>query len=322
MPISKNIRNNNKGFTLVELILTVVILALVTAPFLSSFATASKTNTKAKKRQQANNIGEYLSERFKATDLSQIDASITTPNVDPSGILTYQIDNTKLPSQYGTNYTATVKLEPKAMPINDDITPVPVTVNASNSAVFMADFYKNDSLAIKKDSSTTHRNSTIRITYDPAAGAKPYKVSLDVDYCKGSDYVKTYQTEKIELFYNDVPEIYLFYTPFTSPTATNNDSIQITSNVTKEVKIHLTKQQVTANTLNPGRVYCSFPDDSGSLLTLASQLQGNYHKIFTDIVGTGNSVQTHKVISLYDMKVEVKYNGEKVLTYDSSKKSN
>ena len=44
MKFNKKLNGDNRGFTLIELIVTVVILALVTAPFLSSFVSAGKTN--------------------------------------------------------------------------------------------------------------------------------------------------------------------------------------------------------------------------------------------------------------------------------------
>ena len=49
MQYNGKISEDNRGFSLLELIVTVVILALVTAPFLSSFVTASDTNVKAKR---------------------------------------------------------------------------------------------------------------------------------------------------------------------------------------------------------------------------------------------------------------------------------
>lgn len=329
MSFYHKLKHNDKGFTLVELILTVVILALVTAPFLSSFVTADRTNLKAKRRQQANNIGEYLSEKFKATDLAQIDASVGVPTPDPlSGALTYQIDNTKIPNEYGSKYTATVKLTPKSMAVNDDITPVPITLDASNSAIYMADFFKNDSTALNKDNNITHRKCIVTVDYN-AAGLYPYTVTLSVKYCKGSDINVIYTANDVKLNYSNKPELYLFYTPFSGPAATDCDYIQIVSNVTDGVNIHLTKQSATTRILKPGYVKFDLNDQAGhevhdtlETLNLSNKLQGVNYKIFTDLVGTGNLLQTHKVVSLYDMEVTVKYDGSKVLTYDSSKNDN
>ena len=53
--------SNDKGFTLIEVIITVIILALVTAPFLSSFVSASKTNMKSKRVQEANELSQSVS---------------------------------------------------------------------------------------------------------------------------------------------------------------------------------------------------------------------------------------------------------------------
>ena len=87
MNYEKKMNENNEGFTLLEVLLTVVILALVTAPFLSSFVTASKANLKSKRIQEANELGEYIIEQFKATSVDQL---VTTYKLTADG--TYIID--------------------------------------------------------------------------------------------------------------------------------------------------------------------------------------------------------------------------------------
>ena len=57
---------NNAGFSLVELLVSMVILAIIVVPLLNSFLTAARTNAKAKRVLEATTAGQNLVERIKA----------------------------------------------------------------------------------------------------------------------------------------------------------------------------------------------------------------------------------------------------------------
>lgn len=57
---------NNKGFTLVEVIVSMLVLSIVIVSVLSAFTTAAKSNTKTKKMQSAESLLEDLLEYTKA----------------------------------------------------------------------------------------------------------------------------------------------------------------------------------------------------------------------------------------------------------------
>ena len=59
-------KENNKGFTLIELIVSVAILAIITAPFLNAFVIAAKNNAEANVKQNVTSHAESIMERFKA----------------------------------------------------------------------------------------------------------------------------------------------------------------------------------------------------------------------------------------------------------------
>ncbi len=61
--------NSNRGFTLVEVLVAVVILAVVVVPLLNSFYTASRTNAKAKKLMDATTAAQNVFEELKAEKL-------------------------------------------------------------------------------------------------------------------------------------------------------------------------------------------------------------------------------------------------------------
>ena len=56
---------NNKGFSLVELIISIAILALVSGPLLNNFVTAIRVNVKARRVQSETNIVQSIAEDIK-----------------------------------------------------------------------------------------------------------------------------------------------------------------------------------------------------------------------------------------------------------------
>ena len=63
---------NNKGFSLVELLIATVILAIVVAPLLHTFVTASVTAARSRRIGDATLAGQNVAETVEATALSQL----------------------------------------------------------------------------------------------------------------------------------------------------------------------------------------------------------------------------------------------------------
>ncbi len=63
---------NNKGFSLVELLIATVILAIVVAPLLHTFVTAATTTARSRKMGDATLVSKNISETVEATALSQL----------------------------------------------------------------------------------------------------------------------------------------------------------------------------------------------------------------------------------------------------------
>ena len=72
----------NKGFTLVEVLIAITILAIIVAPLLHAFVTASRTNAKAKQLMKATTLAQNVMEEMKANSLEdvarQFNSSATT----------------------------------------------------------------------------------------------------------------------------------------------------------------------------------------------------------------------------------------------------
>lgn len=68
-----NVSNNrNKGFSLIEVLVAMVILAIMTLPVLQTFASSALINGKARQQEEANAIGQKIIERFKSLTLDEM----------------------------------------------------------------------------------------------------------------------------------------------------------------------------------------------------------------------------------------------------------
>ena len=65
-------RTNNSGFTLVEVLVAVAILAVISIPLMQSFVSAAKVNGEARRRLAANTIAETLMESCKSVSLTNV----------------------------------------------------------------------------------------------------------------------------------------------------------------------------------------------------------------------------------------------------------
>lgn len=68
----KRLRDNNKGLSLIEVLVAITILAIVVTPFLHSFVTTANTNRKAKDIHKATVLAQSIVESCKAESLEDI----------------------------------------------------------------------------------------------------------------------------------------------------------------------------------------------------------------------------------------------------------
>lgn len=68
----KSMKDNNSGITLVELIVSITILAIIVLPLLNAFVTSSKTNAKSKDEMNATNLASNIMEGLEKDSLSDI----------------------------------------------------------------------------------------------------------------------------------------------------------------------------------------------------------------------------------------------------------
>ena len=70
---------NNKGFTLVELLVAVMILAIIVGPMLHAFVTATYMNSKSRKNFYSYTLTEDIMEGVKSDTVEQISKMVTFP---------------------------------------------------------------------------------------------------------------------------------------------------------------------------------------------------------------------------------------------------
>lgn len=80
MGVKKHVRNeklNNEGFSLVELLIAITILAIIVAPLLHSFVSAMNTNAKARRTMNSTQIAEDIMEEFEAHSIKEMEELYT-----------------------------------------------------------------------------------------------------------------------------------------------------------------------------------------------------------------------------------------------------
>ena len=73
---------NNKGFSLVELLIATIILGIVVAPLLHSFVTAASTTVRSRQIGEATLLGENVAELVETTDLKNLETLFENPSFD------------------------------------------------------------------------------------------------------------------------------------------------------------------------------------------------------------------------------------------------
>ncbi len=150
----REIKKNNNGFTLLEVLVAMVILTIVCVPLLRSFATSAQTNAKAKLQMKSTTAAENVMEKVKnmsADELKDITTTYSGSYSDKS--IYFEInDNSEMKADLPTGYYASVELEadgvagdyayPNANSLNlSDFNPISVR----DCAIYtMIDTYDND----------------------------------------------------------------------------------------------------------------------------------------------------------------------------------
>lgn len=78
----RQLKGDNKGLSLLEVLIAMVVLSIVVVPFMHSFITAANTNADAKKTHKATIVAQSVMEGFKAEPVEEIVEQFENPTTD------------------------------------------------------------------------------------------------------------------------------------------------------------------------------------------------------------------------------------------------
>ncbi|MDO4167142.1 MAG: type II secretion system protein [Eubacteriales bacterium] len=133
--MKNKIRQDNSGFTLVELIITIAVLAVISVPLLKYFSDSMRHNVRMKEEQNAVVAAQNILEELKVSDINLDDISnltspaasgpalsvswqqLSAPTTNPDGSQTYSVKGNY--SLNSSSYTVTAKINPRKSLEND-----------------------------------------------------------------------------------------------------------------------------------------------------------------------------------------------------------
>lgn len=203
---------NNSGFSLVEVLVAIVILAIISLPVLSTFTNAARINAKARRTENANTAINNIIEEAKDTQLDELIAGNGKYNYQMVGSAAdnkYEVSDARGKSYFtgvdGEKYYVTAQFDPSAYTTqkdasgatignpNNDINSTPLSiyadVSSNNNFVYRDDdgdeealeYFKAFKAGVTRDEIKKTTNVNIAITVaDPSSTAVNLKLKQDI----------------------------------------------------------------------------------------------------------------------------------------------
>ena len=210
--------NSSGGFTLVEVLVAVVILAIVVVPLLNSFYTAARANAKAKRLMDATTAAQNVFEELKGEKLEDFINDHTAkktevlkpdgnPQLDANGKKIYSYTLPDIPSSTypltvdQRTFLARVTLDPvdyttketaaqKQSDYNTQLFAQLSKLSASTNAFYIEDAVPDRDMLAAKNLTT----SVISTDIDAVKDAMTKTVTVDIDYTASSNWCRVYIT--------------------------------------------------------------------------------------------------------------------------------
>ena len=350
--IKKN--KDNKGFTLLEIIVAIMILSIVSIPLIHTFVTSAKVNQKAKRVQDATDVAQSVAEYFTNTDMSTLLNMAGLDEDDLAGGSTINFTNltdwrsagssTYFMGANDEQFTVDVSMTPRgedsssgSYGVYSYTVPELKDLYGDDAVTVMKQIYKDDS----KASASATKKTEIDINIDEDGDYKyTVKVSYDgTSYSGAITFGSGTITDDAEAF----PAIFLMYKVYDEISLSDKIDINITYedsdyNNKRMVNLFFIQQEVidaasgasVTLPVNNIQVYnyragdSSGPTSSGSIDNFTAEKNAASTdmniRINTTSNLSGNSAITsdgNRKVKIYDITVNVKLDGDLLTSVDT-----
>jgi len=284
------LKHNNKGFSLVELLVAVAILSIISISVMKSFSTAAITSSRAQSTQNATSIAEKVMEDIKSKSRDEIESftAVVKTRVDSEGNnVAYNDYRYKLLNQTATSgekFDVYVELTESGhnndagttdtSDINSVKLPEIFTVNSDEHIVISWEMNSYDASAVENlaykanvSKSDVKNNGKKTIIVDmTGGGASDIEAKCNVEYeYSGKKLEYNVFNKKVKDIPIDSklksggPHLYLFYSPSNQINSTDyfaKEEIQIKDNTASPVSVsgETYKQDIYVIMQNPDTV--------------------------------------------------------------------
>ena len=247
----KKAKLNNGGYSLVEVLVAVMVLAILSVTLIHGFTSTARTNLKARITQAASDLAQNTAEYYGAVDLASQEKAANENTSDSltvtkaeNGIEVFSFEEE---GSNGTDFNVLVVLDPtEYTELNSYGTPALSNLYSNTNNYWMYEFTRFDATALsdltKRTSSSitkdmVRKTSTINLTFEDGdlnASTVKYTYELKVTYTttyNGSDYSYSQTVGSYEGTFSTAQEyaqgLYLVYTPYDTTSADCTDLVKI-----------------------------------------------------------------------------------------------
>ena len=325
------IKKNNKGFTLVEVLIAMTILGIVVVPLLQAFVVSARTNAKAKNLLDATMVAENIMEELKASSFNELAGKYQIISEDDGTGHHFSVNQTVDEIEY----KAEVNLQEKTSEIADIHSmneetcayyAQPSTLDKSAAEEFYRRHlgYGNNAIG-QADSeelaALMNRTITIVIEKDDNGNALAtlnYTYELPYDYVAATDKVYTVSNTIYDgaMTGEDLKAIYAYFYPINTK---GTDTIQIENKQQVPLDLYLIQME------GEGVSKTIHLLENGPAGTAATRICTNMESVQDYTVGQGFSIAqfatleaTKEVVTLYEVEIDVYKEDNFIQTYTGS----
>ena len=336
--ICRNRKQHNKGFSLVEVLVTILIVALLCTPLIRSFVVSANVNKKAKRIQNATDAAQSVAEYFSANPVSAlkklVDDDDYSENYDSDGndVVTYHnVSDLRKSTSAGyfegaggekfyIDVTMTGRKDSYNVPALKDF-------YGSNSISCMFQIYKYDKEAQTRLKGYEAADSSgIKKTCDLYLDIKDdtYNYYVTVTYTYGAEKYITDEmvlaTGTIEEDKDEFPSLFVAYEPYDKTSMSDKIKLHYNQSAldTRKTNVYIIQQTVAGTDgdvwLDPSSVTIDGPATGGLVTSDISNFKTNnpesslsIESNITDTTGSSVTAGSGQKLKLYDVSISVKY---------------